>query len=228
MQRVHVPGDIAERATGFSGREWVLNEVAVWLKDGPERFLLMTGVPGCGKSTVAVWLAGVGAAPEAVRADLESVRNAWSAAHFCVAEDRKGSLDPICFVRSIADQLSARFDAFATHAIRSLGTTINVHQYARENWGNIVGVHIEKLDLDGVNATGVFNRGLRDPLNEWCKQNPQLRICILVDALDEALTFGHPNIVSLLAGANDFPRGVRFLLSSRNEPKVTEQFAAAL
>jgi energy-coupling factor transporter ATP-binding protein EcfA2 len=228
MERVRVPGDIAERATGFSGREWVLNDVAGWLKDGPERFLLVTGAPGCGKSTVAVWLAGVGAAPEAVRADLESVRNAWSAAHFCVAEDRRGSLDPICFVRSIADQLSARFDAFATHAIPSLGTTINVHQYARENRGKIVGVYINQLDLDGVNATGVFNRALRDPLNEWWKQNPQLRICILVDALDEALTFGHPNIVSLLAGANDFPRGVRFLLTSRNEPKVTEQFAAAL
>src|SRR5712692_8518393 len=106
MPRVRISEDIASRATGFSGRKWALSEVVGWLSRDTERFLLVTGEPGCGKSTVAAWLAGAGDEPEVIGSDLEFVRNAWNAAHFCVAKDRKGSLDPIVFVRSIAHQLS--------------------------------------------------------------------------------------------------------------------------
>ena len=47
---------------------------------------------------------------------------------------------------------------------------------------------------------------------------------ILVDALDEAVTAPEPSIVTLLAGSQDLPRGVRFVLTSPNEPRVLDQF----
>jgi hypothetical protein len=47
---------------------------------------------------------------------------------------------------------------------------------------------------------------------------------ILVEALDEAVTAEEPNIVTLLAGSADLPTCVRFVLTSRNEPRVIDQF----
>lgn len=45
---------VAERTSGFVGREWVLEDVRAWLESpsGP-RFLLITGAPGSGKTAVA-------------------------------------------------------------------------------------------------------------------------------------------------------------------------------
>jgi len=57
-----------------------------------------------------------------------------------------------------------------------------------------------------------------------CTTDLNETILILVDALDEALTFGSPNITTLLAGASDLPDCVRFVLTSRIEPKVIDQF----
>src|SRR5262249_48344293 len=132
------------------------------------------------------------------------------------------------FTQSIVRQLADRYAGFATSALNKYGTTVQVEQYAEENRGNMVAVHIDTLILGGVNPQGVYNRALREPLDEWLGKDPTQRLLILVDALDEALTFGHPSIVTLLAGSNDLPRGVRFLLTSRNDPRVTDQFAAVL
>src|SRR3712207_1996855 len=62
-RRVVVPARIAEKAEGFTGREWVLDEVANWLDQRSERFLLLTGDPGSGKTALAAWLAGAGRPP---------------------------------------------------------------------------------------------------------------------------------------------------------------------
>jgi hypothetical protein len=223
-----VPKDIADRALGFSGRKWVLDEVVAWLSRERQRFLLITGEPGCGKSALAAWLAGAGDPSPGLDPALEGIRDSWSAVHFCVAEDKKGSLDPIAFTQSVVRQLADRYSQFATAALDKYGTTLQVEQYAGENRGNMVAIHINTLILVGVNAQGVYNRALREPLDEWLPNDPTQRLLILVDALDEALTFGQPSIVTLLAGSNDLPSRVRFLLTSRNDPLVTDQFATAL
>lgn len=223
--RVTIPEQIAKRAEKFAGRLWVLDEVIDWLDNGYERFLLITGEPGCGKTALAAWLAGAGSTPENAGAlrNLDRVRDAWNAAHFCVAEDRRGSLNPSRFAQSLARQLSDRYDEYAQAVIHRVAPQINIDQQVRENWGSIIGAQIDTLIIN-AQAEEVYNRAVREPLDELFNHQPDLRILILVDALDEALTFGPGNIVTLLAGSGDLPAGVRFLITSRNEPKVTDQF----
>ncbi|MHC2842869.1 P-loop domain-containing protein [Bradyrhizobium diazoefficiens] len=223
-----VPKEIADRAVGFSGRKWVLDQIGRWLSNEQQRFLIITGEPGCGKSAIAAWLTGAGGPSPAMDRALEKLRGNWSAVHFCVAEDKKGSIDPIAFTQSVVRQLADRYSQFAAAAINKYGTTFQVEQYAGENRGKMVAVHIETLIVGGVNAVGVYNRALREPLDEWLPNDPSQSLFILVDALDEALTFGHPSIVTLLAGSNDLPPRVRFVLTSRNEPLVIDQFKTAL
>lgn len=58
MKQVGIPADIANRAEGFSGRIWVLDEVIDWMDSGSERFFLITGEPGSGNPTFMINLVG--------------------------------------------------------------------------------------------------------------------------------------------------------------------------
>jgi len=204
----------------------VLKEAIDWLDYGSERFLLITGEPGSGKTALAAWLAGAGPVPEepAASGQLELLCASWQAVHFCVAEDQRGSLSPSRFAQALARQLADRFDDYALAVLQRVEPGFNIAQQARENWGQMIGAKIETLIVND-DAEEVYNRAVRGPLEALFNYHPSLRVLILVDALDEALTAGRSNIVTLLAGSDDLPSGVRFVLTSRNEGKVIEQFS---
>jgi energy-coupling factor transporter ATP-binding protein EcfA2 len=232
MTQLSIPEEIARRAQSFTGRLWVVDEVIDWLDRRSERFLLITGEPGSGKTALAAWLAGAGPRPEeaTARQKLERVDKAWTAAHFCVAEDQRGTLHPGRFAQSLASQLSGRFDHYGVAVIQRVAPSIDIHQEVRENWGNVIGAQIGTLIINNDNVDDIYNAAVREPLEELLKLQPGLDVLILVDALDEAQTFyqpNQPNIVTLLAGSGDLPEGVRFVLTGRNEPKVTERFRQA-
>lgn len=218
---IYIPEQIALRAENFSGRSWVLEQVVDWMDRGAERFLLVVGNPGTGKTALAAWLAGAGGAKA-----VEQVHSNWSAAHFCLAEDQRGSLNPARFSQSMARQLSELFDDYALAVLQYSAPSVNIYQYARENWGRIIGAQINTLVIN-TNFEDIYNRVVREPLDTVCRNNPGRRVFILVDALDEALTFGPVNIVTLLAGSDDLPKNVRFLLTSRNDIDVTKRFKGA-
>jgi WD40 repeat protein len=225
---ISLPGDIVQRTQGFVGRHWVLDEMLDWLERGEERFLIITGEPGAGKTALAAWLAGAGTPPEdAVAAEkLTRVRAAWTATHFCSAI-QPGTLDPTAFTQSLIRQIVQRFPAYADAVQRHAAPgTINIHQHVNENPGTVIGLQVlGALTINASSALEVYNRAMRAPLADLCAGAPALRIVILVDALDEALSAGRPNIVTLLAGSRDLPACVRFVLTSRNEPNVLEQFS---
>ncbi len=48
--------DIERLTQSFTGREWVFEEIDRWLQQGNERFFILTGEPGVGKSAIAALL----------------------------------------------------------------------------------------------------------------------------------------------------------------------------
>lgn len=226
-----IPEEIIQETREFVGRVWVLDEVAAWQSAGPERVLLITGNPGSGKSMLASWLAGGGPPPDdaPAAAAWQQVVARWSAAHFCVGADQAGSIDPIGFSKRLAAQLAQQFPGYAQALTRARepGTAVTVSQKAGTNLGTMVGAYIESFVVNNSNPHDTFNRLVRDPLAELAKSCPGLAVYILVDALDEALAYPAPNIVTLLRGINDLPPGVRLCVTSRNDSRVTDGLPAA-
>jgi hypothetical protein len=209
----------------------VLDEVLNWLDHRNERFLLISGEPGSGKTALAAWLAGAGPVPEDVgaRKKLERVRSAWRAAHFCQTSMKNTSLNPLRFVEALSQQLASRYQVFALALVNIDGQkniTINATQTVgtAANGSQVENVVIRALNVGNLSPRIAFDRVVGKPLERVCTTDLNETILILVDALDEALTFGSPNITTLLAGASDLPDCVRFVLTSRIEPKVIDQF----
>jgi hypothetical protein len=220
---IGVPSSLQQGAAAIVGRQWVAARVLDWLQHGTERYFLLTGAPGSGKSTIAAWLAMPAADDDG---PVDEIRTAWSARHFCMIRGGGGSIDPRRFIQLVAKQLGDRYDEFSLAVPANVGAQYNVHLEVRENWGNAIGVQIQNMFVTGATVTDVFSTAISAPLRAVVENRPDERICILVDGLDEALTATLPNIVSLLAGEGDLPDGVRFLLTSRNERRVVDRFLA--
>jgi hypothetical protein len=45
--------DLERLTEGFTGREWVFEEIDRWLQQDNERFFILAGEPGVGKSAIA-------------------------------------------------------------------------------------------------------------------------------------------------------------------------------
>jgi len=221
------PKHLADRVAGFTGRQWVLDKAAEWIGDSSApRVLLITGEPGCGKTALAVWLASPDDASGT--GPLRDVRSAWAARHFCMAEERRGSVQPARFAQSLAQQIAEQTPEFGPLVLEFVAPTVRGEPDVQQNWGTVIGIQIQNLFITSPDPEEIYDRSVRQPLGRLCKQQPDTRIFILVDALDEALSVGAPcTIVDLLAGSEDLPPGVRFLLTSRPEPKVLEKFPSA-
>jgi len=225
--RVFIPENVSTGAGRFAGRSWVVDQVADWMSKGNERFLIVVGEPGSGKSALAAWLVGPGRTPSDPGAadKLARVRTAWSASHFCVSRAR-GTVTPHAFAQSLAQQLSDRYDAYALAVLQRAAPQFNITQIVRESWADVIGVKVNNLIVNSKDAEDVYDQAVRQPLAAlYAKQGDLGQLFVLVDGLDEAITFDPPNIVTLLAGSTDLPAGVRFLITSRNERRVEDQFA---
>jgi hypothetical protein len=228
MQYINIPSEIAQRAEGFVGRTWVSDQVLEWLDRGTERYFLLTGKPGSGKTALAAWLAGAGPAPQNAesRDRLARVRSTWSAGHFCVGRTQGETINPSRFASALAQQLSDRFSSYATAAVSAIDPEYNIHQDVKQNWGEVIGIKTNTLIINGRHPEEVYDLAIRRPLEFFLSSQPSLRICILVDALDEALLYDdEDNIATLLAGSTNLPKRVRFLLTCRsNERRVIDKF----
>ncbi|HEY7427216.1 MAG TPA: hypothetical protein VH682_23480 [Gemmataceae bacterium] len=128
-----IPPDIAERARAFTGRSWVLDAVSDWVENGKQRFLLIMGKPRSGKTALAAWLAGIGPPPAeaAAAGGLGRIRGAWGACHFCAGRERAGSLHPGRFAQALAQQLTDRFDDYASLVLQRIDPTIVILRAGR-------------------------------------------------------------------------------------------------
>jgi hypothetical protein len=224
-----LPPTIAASIGHFTGRAWLLPPLLDWLERSDQRIFLLTGGPGTGKSMISAWLAGYGPAPAdpVAVARLERLRSQVKAVHFCVTAS--GSSDPKDMAREMAELLTSNVPGFGEALAASLGDQVQIiaeqHVGHVKEGGSVTGVYIANLNLGGLSEELSFNRILRDPLKRLYEDGYHEPMLLLVDALDEAMTYtGGTNIIQLLAKLTDLPSQVRILATTRDDPRVIKYF----
>jgi len=118
---------IEERVDRFSGRNWVFDYIHKWLAL-PEgnRFFLLTGEPGSGKTAIAARLSQFSSGSAAPPANCQKFSPGFlSAIHFCSV--RAGTwIDPISFARSFALQLAQANPRFAQALATAGDRSVNI------------------------------------------------------------------------------------------------------
>jgi WD40 repeat protein/archaellum biogenesis ATPase FlaH len=192
-----------ERLTeGFTGREWVFEEIDRWLQQGSERFFILTGEPGVGKSAIA--------------AQLTQTRKDIAAYHFCIAR-QISTVEPNNVLLSLAAQLIKYFPDYGealVNTVKPLFLQVKVEINIENIRDSVVqGVVIENLHIHYPKQA--LDIVLRQALTAL-PNPPKEPISILIDSLDEAVTYSNENnLVTLLSSVDDLPSWVRFILTSR-------------
>jgi hypothetical protein len=213
LSAIDFTADIAKLTENFTGRQWILDELDRWLKESGERFFLLTGEPGIGKS--------------AISAQLIKTRKDIIAYHFCIAR-RGGTIEPNNVLLSLAAQLIENLPQYAealVNIIKPLKLSVNV---------DITVQNIKNSDIRGVIINNLHTQNPQEALNIILRQtlvalkhSPEQFQIILIDSLDEAITYSdRDNLVTLLAGLNDLPSWVKILLTSRPENRVIREFGS--
>lgn len=220
--KIELPRTVADNLSQFTGREWVLPALLQWWEQDTERLFVLTGEPGTGKSMLAAWLAGCGSLPAAVASpELARFRSLVRAIHFCIA---KGGNSPKSVAQSVASQLTRSVPGFAAALAATLKEQVRIsveQNIGQLGGGRATGVYIERLDLGGLNDELSFDRLLREPLKQLYQDGFSEPLLILVDALDESLTYtGGVTTAQLLARLDDLPAPIRWLVTTRPDPRV--------
>lgn len=201
--------DVERLTQRFSGRVALFREVEAALAGGESTTILLCGKPGIGKSAVV--------------ARLLQTRTDVAAYHFCVAR-RVATITPGTVFRSLCQQLCLTvpgFDIALLNSIRPYQLTLNVNIHAT-NVETVTGVRVHNVTTKDADED--LEVLLRAPLA--ATPDPGRRAVILVDALDEALTYkGSPTLVELLAKLDDLPAWVRLFCTSRKTDDVLSQLA---
>lgn len=222
------PKTILEDIDKFIGRQWLVSNLMTWLKQSRNRLFILTGAPGTGKSTVSAWLAGEGttSVDNAAKTQLETLRSKVGAVHFCIAAT--GTTDPRNMAKSIAEQLTRNVKGFSDALIKTLPEQIQIvvkQTVGTATDSSVTGVHIESLNMGALGDEASFNRLVREPLKQLYNDGYSEPLLLIIDSLDEATTYtGDFNVVQLLTKVDDLPEPVRFLVTTRPDPRILKNF----
>jgi WD40 repeat protein len=216
------------RLGDFTGRAWVFDRLNTWLEADMLRTFVLTGEPGTGKSTLAARLVQFSQGELTATAYPHLGRHCLTSFHFCQVR-ADSTLDPRRFVETLSLHLADRYQPFALALTKMGGQEIIITASqtvgTAESGATITNVAIKELHIGKLSARRAFDQLVRRPLEQLCTRDFQETILILVDALDEAVSYDpDENLVALLShitsDAADLPPQVRFLLTTRPDPRV--------
>jgi len=217
--------DIKRLTEKFTGREWFLAQIDNWLTQTEERFFILTGEPGVGKSAIA--------------AHLIQTHKDIVAYHFCRTGDAE-TAKPGRILRSLAAQLGKTFPHYGLALVNTikpvhLETEINI-QVESQTDSEITEVYIENLkSSDPENELDILIRAPLAALPEIYAKRletlPTLAIFV-IDALGAAVAMTESNdedenivtLLSALSQSESLPSWVRFILTSRPDRRVLREF----
>jgi hypothetical protein len=219
-----IPARAAAAANRFVGRDWIVGQIRDWAETGGERFLVVVGEPGWGKSTLAAWLVPDDPGGNVIARGRRPIElDAW---HFCDSNLGQTVIAQ-AFSESLAAQLASRHPGYATAIVRRTAPEITVRIEAGQVSAPLIGISAETIVSSAKDARDVYDQLVRQPLAALAAEaGPPRPIFIVVDALDDALAGTPPTVVDLLAESLDFPAQVRFLVTTRAEERVVKRFPA--
>lgn len=227
MIEMRLQASLEEVARDFTGREWLLPGIAEWLEDERgQKFLILSGPPGAGKTALCSWLCGAGPSPSpSTAATLSSIRTQWNAFHFCSRRLEGASVDPRSFIRRMATQLASNVPEFAHATLRGLSAPmVQVNMTVETNLGKVVGVRTDHLWVAGHSITDGFSEAIKVPIDLLATERPDLKFALLVDGLDGALGVGGTSIAHLVASMADLPSTVKVLVSTKKDRRIRDLF----
>ena len=157
---------IAERTTNFTGRKWVFQAIQNWLADPKgDRFFLLTGEPGSGKTAISARLSQFA---QGVETYSGMKAGFLQAIHFCSATHPTW-IDPRDFVEAIALQLG-QIPAYAKALLNVGEKQINIHinqNIGKAERSSVTAISIQTLDVSGlISPQELFNLIVLNPLQE--------------------------------------------------------------
>ena len=215
---------------GFTGRSQILNDINHWLQQKDQRFFVLTGEPGVGKSAIA--------------AHLLQTRTDIVAHHFCQLEDEE-TVCPGRVLRSLAAQLDKAFPYYSEALFNTIKSTlsgeaqINIDKI--EDLEDGIQSTVKQFKINNVNTSDIANELdilIRAPLaalpelhKKHGKDAPNLAL-ILIDGLDVAVTMEagvqeDEDLATLFAALSEdesLPSWVRFLFTTRPDRRVLREF----
>ena len=227
----------------FVERPWLEELVEEKLALPGCRFVLLTGEPGSGKTALLAWLAHRN--PERpryfIRRDSQVPLNSGDARSFLfaighqLASFRPGLFHPEkleVIVRQHVDEIAPggrtvgiRVDDLEVSPFYE--TAVRVEQRVGAVAGDLTGITAGRLVTEErlLDIANLQFLALLDPAEVLLREDPDARIVILVDALDELrYQSGDESALNWLSGCPELPANVRFLLATRPDARLLEGF----
>ena len=225
--RINFDAYIEERTRDYSARPWIFDRIGEWLAGhGASRFFLITAEPGGGKTAIAGQVCNASRGLPLQGGAIPVGPGSSAAYHFCSSKDATW-IDPFTFSHSVSAQLGMWDRAFAAAQLSAQPELEHIDAKATIEAGTIeagataIG---NQLIVQAGSAQQTFNREVRTPLKNLFESGFGRGVVILVDALDEALLDGSADtIVDLVALWKSAPAEVRFLLTSRPDPRIVRK-----